>query len=369
MMPEHWKRLTLGDVTESLDSRRVPVRARDRRPGAYPYWGASGIVDHVDRYLFDEPTLLVSEDGENLRTRKTPIAFLASGKYWVNNHAHVLRAKGASDLRFLTYHVGILSISGFITGSTQPKLTAAALARLPLLVPPIEEQRQIAAVLGALDDLIDTNRSFSIQTTDLAVALAQASPRRVPLSSVSRVVNPLQFRAEGLVDHYSIPIFDELRLPERVDGSTVKSSKLRIAAPSVLVSRLNPQTPRVWMAYPGDVPAAASTEFLALHANAKATVEEVWALCACEEFAAQMRSRVTGTTGSHQRVDKAAIPSLLVPDLAVIDPAARAAIVALVREAHASLLAARDATATRDELLPLLLSGRVQVNASESLAL
>ncbi len=251
-------------------------------------------------------------------------------------------------------------------GATRRALTKGHLSSFSIRLPPLEEQRRIAGVLGALDDLVDTNRSISAQTADLAVALTQVSPRRVLLSSVARAVNPQQFRAEGQVDHYSIPIFDELRLPERVDGSTVRSNKLRIAAPSVLVSRLNPQTPRVWMAYPGDVPAAASTEFLALGAKAGATVEEVWALCASEELAAQMRSRVTGTTGSHQRVDKAAIPSLLVPDLAAVDPVARAAIASLVREAHASLLAARDATATRDELLPLLLSRLVQVNPSKS---
>jgi len=128
-----------------------------------------------------------------------------------------------------------------------------------------------------------------------------------------------------------------------------------------LVSRLNPQTPRVWMAYPSDVPAAASTEFVPLVGTGSVAVEEIWAVCATDEFAAQMISRVTGTTGSHQRVDKAAIPQLLVADVRKLNRREKAAIISLVREASASLVSAGEAAQVRDELLPLLLSGQVRV--------
>lgn len=90
---------------------RVPVKESDRRPGPYPYYGASGIVDYVDGYLFDGEYLLVAEDGENLRTRKTPVAFLATGKFWVNNHAHVIRGNGFADTRFLMYVLSAADIS------------------------------------------------------------------------------------------------------------------------------------------------------------------------------------------------------------------------------------------------------------------
>ncbi len=292
--------------------------------------------------------------------------YWVEGPYWPLNTTLYVRDFKGNEPRFIFHLFESLDLTRFDSGSVQPMLNRNYIANVPVYLPSLDEQRRIAGVLGALDDLIDTNQSLASKAGDLAVALAGTASGQVPLSTLSQLANTQQFRPHGLIDHYSIPIFDELRLPERIDGLAVKSGKLRITEPSVLVSRLNPQTPRVWMAYTGDVPAATSTEFVVLHANVRATVEEVWALCACDDFAAQMQSRVTGTTGSHQRVDKAAIPTLLVADLATVDPAARTAIVALVQEAQASLLAARDATATRDALLPLLLSRLVQVNPSKS---
>jgi hypothetical protein len=106
-----------------------------RVPGPYPYYGASGVIDHVADYIFDGEFLLVAEDGENLRTRKTPVAFLARGKFWVNNHAHVLRGSGAADTRYLAYALAEADVSGYLSGSTQPKLTRASLERLRLPTP------------------------------------------------------------------------------------------------------------------------------------------------------------------------------------------------------------------------------------------
>lgn len=118
-----WRETTLGELTDNFDGRRVPVREADRRPGTYPYYGASGIVDHVDQYIFGGEYLLIAEDGENLRTCKTPIAFLARGKFWVNNHAHIVRGNDEADTRFLMYALNNGDISGYLTGSTMPKLT------------------------------------------------------------------------------------------------------------------------------------------------------------------------------------------------------------------------------------------------------
>ena len=98
-----WLMRPLGDLTDNFDAVRIPMKQSDRRPGPYPYYGASGVVDHVDSYLFDGEYLLIAEDGENLRTRNTPIAFLAKGKFWVNNHAHIVRGNTHADTRFLKY--------------------------------------------------------------------------------------------------------------------------------------------------------------------------------------------------------------------------------------------------------------------------
>ena len=156
-----WPSVPLGELVENLDSARVPVKAADRRPGPYPYYGASGVVDHVDDYLFDGEYLLVAEDGENLRTRKTPVAFMARGKFWVNNHAHILRGNDRADTRFLMYALSRADVGAYLTGSTQPKLTQGALRRIRIVAPPLSEQRRIANTLGALDDKIELNRRMN----------------------------------------------------------------------------------------------------------------------------------------------------------------------------------------------------------------
>jgi type I restriction enzyme S subunit len=215
--------------------------------------------------------------------------------------------------------------------------------------------------IGALDDLIDINRALAHRAQSLATTLASSSTARILLTDLASVADVRQFRPDGPVDHFSIPSFDEGQLPVRVNGESIKSGKLLLEEPVVLVSRLNPQTPRVWMAYPSDVPAAASTEFVPLVGAGPVAVEEVWAVCVAGEFAAQMMTRVTGTTGSHQRVDKAAIPQLLVADVRKLDGRQRIAIISLVREASASLVSGSETAHVRDELLPLLLSGQVRV--------
>jgi len=161
-MVGEWRERPLAELTDNFDGIRVPVKEADRRPGPYPYYGASGVVDHVDDYLFDGHYLLVAEDGENLRTRNTPVAFLAGGKFWVNNHAHVIRGNRHADTRFLMYALSAADISGYLTGSTIPKLTQGNLNRIPLLIPDdIPEQRAIAHILGTLDDKIELNRRMS----------------------------------------------------------------------------------------------------------------------------------------------------------------------------------------------------------------
>jgi type I restriction enzyme S subunit len=174
MAGKGWPLVALGELTENFDGRRVPVKEIDRKPGPYPYYGASGIVDKVDGYVFDGEYLLIGEDGENLRTRQTPIAFMARGKFWVNNHAHIVRGNHRADTRFLSYVLSQTDISGYLTGSTMPKLTQGNLNRLPVIAPPLAEQKAIAAVLGSLDDKIELNRRMNTTLEAMARALFQS---------------------------------------------------------------------------------------------------------------------------------------------------------------------------------------------------
>jgi type I restriction enzyme S subunit len=156
-----WTTKPFGERVVFHDDQRRPVRARDRRIGVHPYYGASGVIDYVDGFLFDGRFLLIAEDGENLRSRSSPIAFIAEGRFWVNNHAHVVRANSDNDTRYLAYAVQHADISGYVTGSAQPKLSQDALRRVLISAPDRATQERIAAVLASLDDKIESNRRLS----------------------------------------------------------------------------------------------------------------------------------------------------------------------------------------------------------------
>ena len=173
-MPSPWPTAQLGTVTVNHDSRRSPVREIDRKAGPYPYYGASGVVDHVDEYIFEGLHLLIAEDGENLRSRQTPVAFLADGKFWVNNHAHIVTGNERADTRYLCYALISSDISGYLTGSAMPKLTQKAMNAIEIPLPPIGIQRGIAGVLGTLDDKIEHNRRTSRALESLARAIFKA---------------------------------------------------------------------------------------------------------------------------------------------------------------------------------------------------
>lgn len=169
-----WREVTLGDVATNLNRRRVPLskRVRAERQGPFPYYGAQGIVDHVDDFIFDGRYLLVAEDGENLRSRKAPVARIAAGRFWVNNHAHILEATpGNSDITFLLHATNQAPLSGLITGAAQPKLTKAALMGLRIPCPDFLTQRRIAAVLSAFDEQIEINERRVVLLRGVAQAL------------------------------------------------------------------------------------------------------------------------------------------------------------------------------------------------------
>lgn len=152
-----WKEYKLGEIAEILDYKRKPLSSMERstRKGIYPYYGASGIIDSIDDYIFDGEHILISEDGENLRTRQTPIAFLANGKFWVNNHAHILKADYVHS-RLICYYFAQLDLNPYITGAVQPKLSQESLNRIPLYLPTlIKEREKIVFILSSLDGKID----------------------------------------------------------------------------------------------------------------------------------------------------------------------------------------------------------------------
>ena len=168
-------RYRFSDITINFDSKRVPLSAKQREEheGKYPYYGAQGIIDYIDDYIFDGKYLLIAEDGENLKSKKQKIAQLANGRYWVNNHAHIVQTNEKCLIEYLYYVFNITDISGYITGSAQPKLSQANLNAIEFEIPPIQQQKRIVAVLSTLDSKIELNQKISKNLERQAQAIFQ----------------------------------------------------------------------------------------------------------------------------------------------------------------------------------------------------
>jgi type I restriction enzyme, S subunit len=170
-MESKFQLVPLEEVVTIHDAKRKPITKADRKSGPYPYYGASDIADYVDGYIFDGVYLLLSEDGDNLRTRNTPIAFIASGKFWVNNHAHVLQGQDELDTLFLCYALQHAEIDSYISGSTRPKITQADLKKIPVFAPELKYRRQVARFVKDFDEKITLNRQINQTLEQMAQAL------------------------------------------------------------------------------------------------------------------------------------------------------------------------------------------------------
>ncbi|GAA2489977.1 hypothetical protein GCM10010406_27670 [Streptomyces thermolineatus] len=254
-VPKGWAWATLEDVVDVLDHLRVPVSAKERaaRAGKVPYYGAAGQVGWIDEKIFDEDLILLGEDGVQFFDADKSKAYLISGPSWVNNHAHVLRARGnLVDRRYLAYYLNQFNYEGFANGTTRLKLTKAAMLRIPVMLPPLEEQRRIVAALEEQMSKIERGerglaRSSrrSVQYRRLVADLATKGKLAEPLANagtghalvesirnarIGRVKGrrlqaaPLGGPAPEIAEHWTVASLDELS--EFIEyGSSVKTSE------------------------------------------------------------------------------------------------------------------------------------------------
>jgi type I restriction enzyme S subunit len=145
-IPEHWDFRKVKDICTNHDGKRVPISSPDRIFGNYPYYGATGIVDYVDNYIFDGEYLLIGEDGAPFKDKTKNLSFIVKGRFWVNNHAHVLSVHGISTM-FLSSFLNMKDYSDVIAGSTREKLNKADLQDIAVPYPPKEEQTLISISL------------------------------------------------------------------------------------------------------------------------------------------------------------------------------------------------------------------------------
>lgn len=256
------------------------------------------------------------------------------------------------------------------SGSTVPHLNVADVRALPMNgVPSMPEQRAIAEVLGALDDKIAANEHAVRASQDLMIALASGTAKRAPLGELAvqstASVKPGEF--EERVAHFSLPAFDAGAMPELSNGASIKSNKFRLTCAAVLMAKLNPRIPRIW-----DVPSLpdgmslASTEFVVLEPIGIPS-SALWASLAQPDVSVELSAKVAGTSGSHQRVRPAEMLDLAIGDVRVLPDYVTDSIASLGEACQQLRLESRTLEATRDALLPLLMSGKVRVRDVEKL--
>lgn len=402
-MVGEWSEMKLGDAIELKRGYDLP--SRDRRDGPFPIVSSSGISGRHTEAKAKAPGVVIGRYGTLGEVH------YVTEDYWPLNTALYVRDFKGNDPRFVSYFLRSLDFGAYSDKAAVPGLNRNDLHTALVSLPPLDEQRAIAHILGTLDDKIELNRRMNETLEAMARALfkswfvdfdpvrAKAEgrnpglpqpladlfpdsfedselgeiPRGWSVGRFGNVVeqlrdqeNPLS-SPEALYHHFSLPAFDEGQSPRIEYGESIKSQKLRVPAGVVLLSKLNPEIERVWLVdvLPTDQ-AVCSTEFLVLRARSPFTRSFVYCFARSPLFRQQIEGLVTGTSKSHQR---AQVDSIL--DIAVVAPPSP--IVAAFDGSADSLLArttecrreSRTLVALRDALLPKLISGALRVQVAE----
>ena len=223
-IPQGWKWERFGNVMINKDSERVPLSVAQRQhlKKTYDYYGASGVIDKVDKYLFDKDLLLIGEDGANLINRSTPIAFIAKGKYWVNNHAHVLDVCSGMELSYVALFINAISLVDYVTGTAQPKMNQEKMNSILLAIPPVKEQHRILEKMSMVDAFIDKYASLQTKLDSLDNSVYELLRKSILQEAIQGKLVP-QIAEEGSAQELLEQIKEEKRKLVR-EGKLKKSA-------------------------------------------------------------------------------------------------------------------------------------------------
>ena len=367
-VPEGWVLSDIGELLTNRDSERVPlslgVRSKQENK-IYDYYGATGVVDKVDGYLFDERLLLIGEDGANLLSRSKDNAFFAEGKYWVNNHAHILDCPEKEVLDYVAFLINSMSLEDYITGSAQPKLNQDNLNKIEIPLPPLEEQRRIIAQVNlwqrclmeletSENELNESVESAKSKILDLAIhgKLVPQDANDEPASELLKRINPKavascdnphyeqepfeipdnwawvrideinKFKSKSVnpqnyptdqFELYSVPTF-ETGEPEFPVGKDVASSKVEVEEGDVLLCIINPHLNRVWVVRRrmAQLKPLASSEWIVIRAD-EIIPEYLILTMQAPYFRELMMSNVSGVGGSLMRAQPSFVKQYMIP--------------------------------------------------------
>ena len=375
------KEYRFDEVTINFDKKRVPLSGaqREKRQGNFRYYGAQGVIDHIDDFIFDGTYLLIAEDGENLKSKKQNIAQVVEGQFWVNNHAHIVQGNELCNTRYLCYLLNSLDLSGYVTGSAQPKLSQANLNAVTLFLPSITVQERIVECLYLFDKKIAVNQKINDNLQQQAELLYHkrfetvnrdklpVGWRIVRLGDVATIskksFNPAK-EPEMMLEHYSIPAFDEAHFPVFEPSTAIKSNKFIVDDSCFMISKLNPTTKRVWKPYCLTANAVCSTEFIVYKAKSQELTDFLYSVIDSTSFSDFMCSHVTGSTGSRQRTtpsDTLAF-ELVLPNAEEIAEY-QGVVSPMFEQIKCNAIENDRLKRLRDSLLPKLMSGELDVSS------
>lgn len=346
---------TLGQHLDFSTGSATPNRLAD---GRFRVYGANGAIGTATAPNASGPLIVLGRVG----------TYCGSVRYcdtdvWVTDNALVCRAKDPRETRYWYYALQTCRLNDHRSGSGQPLLNQRILRDVSVWTVAAPERRRIAALLGALDDKIAAGRRVIETAEKVMVAIAGAVSERAPLSTLAgrstKALRPSEFG--DVVAHFSLPAFDDGGEPKVVAAGSVRSGKLLLSEPCVLVAKLNPRILRIWnvVSLPSRM-ALASTEFVVLR-PAGVDTSALWSALRQPEVAATLRRRVAGTSGSHQRISPADLLDVPVPDVRRLPPADARTITGLGALCHARRAECTSLAAFRDALLAPLMSGELRV--------
>ena len=375
------KEYRFDEVTINFDKKRVPLSGaqREKRQGNFRYYGAQGVIDHIDDFIFDGTYLLIAEDGENLKSKKQNIAQVVEGQFWVNNHAHIVQGNELCNTRYLCYLLNSMDLSGYVTGSAQPKLSQANLNAVTLFLPSITVQERIVECLYLFDKKNAVNQKINDNLQQQAELLYHkrfetvnrdklpVGWRIVRLGDVATIskksFNPAK-EPEMMLEHYSIPAFDEAHFPVFEPSTAIKSNKFIVDDSCFMISKLNPTTKRVWKPYCLTANAVCSTEFIVYKAKSQDLTDFLYSVIDSTSFSDFMCSHVTGSTGSRQRTtpsDTLAF-ELVLPNAEEIAEY-QGVVSPMFEQIKCNAIENDRLKRLRDSLLPKLMSGELDVSS------
>ena len=378
-------RTSLGDICMFRAGTAFPKRFQGEMHGEIPFikvsdlkhranslyirhsanWVDMVTVEHLKASLLYPGTIVFAKIGEGLKAERFR---LVARPTCIDNNLMGAIPQGV-DAHFLYYLMVHTGVAHLVEGSALPYLRQSDLERIPVCVPSNDEQRRIAGVLGALDDKIESNQAVVTGAEQLIDEIAEQKATDLPTVALSEVCSLSKSTwkpdtsSDQTVHLFSLPAFDEGAVPEQAAVSTIKSNKTLVDRPGILVSRLNPRISRMWWVETDATPVSVcSPEFAYLTAGDMHGLACTWLAVRSPEFRGEIVDRVTGTSGSHQRVRPADLMTIGVPDYRSLAEHTQMTVLTLLHLVSARRQQSVALAELRDALLPELMSGRMRVD-------